>query len=201
MESTHDRWLVLTVSSLFSVNVGLLILWLAGAAPGLSAEDGVLETLQVLLAVSAASVFVFVAFEGKGPVASSATALAAIAIIATMREIDVRRIVVPDWMMIWANSPFRDTTVAVLLLLVLVYLWFRREDFGGWSSMLLSPSAWPLWLSGILLTSSLTLDGGKVISGELGVVVEEFVELNGFMLLLIAAWRHCRLLTQRSEHA
>ncbi len=181
------------------VNAGLLALWSAGLAPRLHAEDGILETLQLLFAAGAFCVFMFAALEDDGPVGTAGTAAAAIAAIAVLREIDVRRIVVPDWMMVWAYSPFRDTTVTILLLLVISYLWLRRDHFDGWVAQLLRRSAWPFWLSGILLTSSLAFDGGKVVGGPIGVLLEEFIELNGFMLLLIASWRHCRLLKRRPQ--
>ena len=183
--------------TLLFINAALFALWSAGLAPGIAAEDGVLETMQVLLAAGACGVYLFAALEDDGPVGTAATAAAAIAAIAVAREIDVRKIVVPDWMLIWANSPFRDTTVSILLLLVIGYLWWRREHFGGWMRLLLRKEAWPFWLSGILLTSSLAFDGGKVISGTAGLLIEEFVELNGFMLLLVAGWRHCQLLTDQ----
>lgn len=199
MDKVQCRRSRTAVIVLLVVNAALLALWTSGTAPGLPAEDGILETLQLFLAVGAACVFAFAAFEDDGAVGTAGTALAAIAAIATLREVDVRKMVVPDWMMYWANSPFRDTTVAILLLLVIGYLWFRRDHFGSWVELLQRRSAWPLWLSGILLTSSLAFDGGKVISGEVGLLVEEFVELNGFMLLLIAAWRHCRLVTHHQN--
>ncbi len=179
---------------MFIVNASLLALWSAGLAPNLYAEDGILETMQLLFAAGAFCVFMFAALEDDGPVGTAGTAVAAIAAIAVLREIDVRRIVVPDWMMVWAYSPFRDTTVAILLLLVIGYLGLRRDHFGGWVAQLMRRSAWPFWLSGILLTSSLAFDGGKVVGGPIGVLIEEFIELNGFMLLLIAGWRHCHLL-------
>ncbi|MFT7574790.1 MAG: hypothetical protein ACI9XZ_001160 [Alphaproteobacteria bacterium] len=192
-----SSWIARAPLTLLLINAALLALWSVGLAPGIAAEDGILETMQLLLAAGACSIFLFAALEDDGPVGTAATAAAAIAAIAVAREIDVRKIVVPDWMMIWANSPFRDTTVAILLLLVIGYLWWRREHFGGWMGLLLRKAAWPFWLSGILLTSSLAFDGGKVVSGTAGLLIEEFAELNGFMLLLIAGWRHCQLLTDR----
>lgn len=188
--------------TLLIVNASLLALWSAGLAPAIAAEEGLLETMQLLLAAGACGIFLFAALEDDGPVGTAATAAAAIAAIAVVREIDVRKIVVPDWMMVWAYGPFRDTTVAILLLAVLAYLWWRREHFAGWMGLLLRKPAWPFWLSGILLTSSLAFDGGKVISGQVGLLIEEFAEFNGFMLLLVAGWRHCQLLTtqrRRSE--
>ena len=185
--------------SILMINAALIALWSSGLAPGLSAEDGILEMLQLLLAAGAFSVFMFAALQDDGPIGSAGTATAAIAAIAIVREIDVRKMVVPDWMMIWANSPFRDTTVAILLVLVLGYVWLRRDHFRGWLELLLRRAAWPFWLGGMLLASSLVFDGGKIISGEAGVLVEEFIEFNGFMLLLVAGWRHCQLLTSERQ--
>ena len=114
-----------------------------------------------------------------------------------VREIDVRNIVVPDWMMIWAHGPFRDTTVLVLLGLVLAYVGWRRAHFRGWLGLALRKPAWPFWLSGVLLTSSLAFDGNELIAGPGGVMVEELIELNGLMFLLMAGFRHCHLLRDK----
>jgi hypothetical protein len=181
------------------LNCFLLGLWFAGLAPQLAAEDGILETAQLLLAAGAFGIFMFAALEDEGPVGTSGLALAAVSAIAIVREIDVRKMVVPDWMMVWAYGPFRDTTVGILLLLVLIYTYVKRAHFKGWLGMLLRWDAWPIWLSGILLTSSMAFDGEKIIAGPPGLLVEELIELNGFLLLLIAGWRHCHLLTNRRQ--
>ena len=181
------------------LNIAIVALWYGGMAPNIAVEDGVLETLQLLLAAGAFAAFMFTALEDEGPIGTSGTAIAAICAIAVVREIDVRKIVVPDWMMIWAYGPFRDTTVGVLLLLVILYAIVRRAHFKGWLSLLFRWRAWPFWLSGILLTSSMALDGGKIVSGKVGVLVEEMVEMNGCLLLLIAGWRHCQLLIKSEQ--
>jgi hypothetical protein len=188
-----------TLLVLLLMNAALLSLWSAGLAPRLAAEDGILETLQLLLAASAFGAFLFTALADDGPIGTSGTANAAICAIAAVREIDVRHIVVPDWMMLWSVGNFRDTTVAVLLLLVIGYTWLRREHFRGWLRLLLRMAAWPYWLAGILLTSSLAFDGEKIVAGPAGVLIEEFIELNGFLLLFIAGLRHANLLTVRGR--
>ncbi len=183
------------------VNAVLVALWSSGLASNLAVENGVMETLQLLLAAGAFAVFLFAALEDDGAVGSAGTALAGIAAIAVVREIDVRTIVVPDWMMVWANGPFRDISVSMMLLVVLAYLWWRREHGRDWLTMLLRQPAWPLWVGGGLLTLSLAFDGGRIIAGEAGVMIEELVELNGFMLLLAAGFRHCQLLRGKQAPA
>lgn len=180
------------------INAAIIVLWFTGAASTVAVEDGVLETLQLLVAAGACALFLFAALEDDGPVGTAGAAISAIAAIAVVREIDVRNMVVPDWMMIWAHGPFRDTTVIILLALILAYLWWRREHFQGWLRLLLRMAAWPFWLSGVLLTSSLAFDGEKLIAGPPGVMVEELIELNGLMLLLMAGFRHCRLLRDKN---
>jgi len=186
---------------LIVLNGALLSLWFAGLAPRMATENGILETTQLLLVAGAFGAFMFAAMDDRGPIGTAGTALAAISAIAIIREIDVRKLVVPDWMMIWSYSPFRDTTVGALLVLVLIYTFVRRSHFNGWLAMLLRLDSWPLWLSGIFLTASMGLDGDKVISGELGVLIEELVEFNGYLLLLVASWRHCQFLTNRRDAA
>lgn len=177
------------------VNVSILSLWSAGLATGIAAENGLLETMQLLLAAAACGVFSFAALEDDGPVGTAATAAAAIAVIAMLREVDVRKMEVPDWVMIWADSMFRDTVIAFLLLAMFAYLWTRREHFPGWTELLFRRSAWPLWASAGLFALSVAVDGDKVIAVHESLLVEELLELNAFMLLLVAGWRHCRLLT------
>ena len=179
------------------VNAGLLGLWSAGAAPEIAVEDGLLETLQILVSAGACALFFSASLEDDGPIGTAGAAIAAIAAIAILREIDVRTLVVPPWMMIWAYGPFRDTTVGVLMLLVGGYLWWRRKHFAGWMALLFRWSAWPFWLSGLLLVSSLAFDGEKLVAGDAGVLIEEFIELNGLVFLLMAGFRHCHLLHQR----
>jgi len=71
---------------LLFVNAVLLALSISGTAPGLPAEYGILETLQLFLAVGAGCVVAFAAFEDEGAVGTPGSALASIAAIAALRH-------------------------------------------------------------------------------------------------------------------
>lgn len=183
-----------SIVAILLINGAFIALWASGLAPRLAAEDGILETLQLLFAAGALCVFMFAALEDDGPIGTAGAAMAALAGLAMLREIDVRRLVVPDWMMIWAESAFRDTVIVVLLLLVVVYVWRHRDHFSAWLGMMLRWRAWPVWLGGICFASSVIVERGGFFASHIVLIFEEMAELNGFMLLLVAAWRHCHLL-------
>lgn len=175
-------------------NAVLVALWVSGSAPQLAAEDGILETLQLLFAAAAIGVFAFVALEDDGPIGTSAAALAGLVAVALLREIDVRQMVVPDWMMIWADSVYRDAMLVGILILVALYALRHRAHIGTWVRLSLKWHAWPLWLSGACFATSVVVERTGLFGKPIGLIVEEMTEFNGFVLLLVAAWSHCRLL-------
>jgi hypothetical protein len=179
-------------------NAVLLGLWAAGLAPDIAAENGIIETLQLLLAAGVFSIFLFTALSDQGPIGSAGAATAAIVGIAIVREIDVRNVAIPHDMLRGAGR-IRDAAIGIMLVLVIGYAWARREHFRGWVNLLFRWRAWPYWASGILLTASIAFDGGKIINGPVGVLIEEFIEFNGFLLLFIAGLRHAQLLIAHGQ--
>ncbi len=194
----HRSYLLYIVVAVINVVFAAVVIT-TGSSQALIYENGVLETMQELLAAAALGVFLFAALWGPfSPIKTAGVALSSILAIAIFREIDFRTLHVDDRVALLTDASFRDPIVLTSVALVLGYLFVRREHFYAWVPLLFNRNALPLWLAGGLLVASILQDGGDVVGGIDGEFFEEMLELNGYVFLLVAAWRHAWLVVSTS---
>lgn len=188
-------------TAIAAANLVLLALSTVIPSKELSHERGLIELLQLLVCAAAAGAFgVAVSFTpARLAIASDAKAirvgsicLFTICMIALYREIDFREVAGPDWLHTLSGPWIRDTGVIVGLILTLLYLWMRRSNLPGLLRLVLNWDALPLWIGGSLLfIAAVAID--PILRFDNSVLVEEVIELNGFIFILWAATRHARL--------
>lgn len=195
----NSGWIAIVLANVVAAVLATMV-----RADRFSAENGILETAQVLMCAVGAGLFAFAisllprlkeADSYNLALRSSSIALLCISLIALFREIDFRKMPGPDWLYMLTGSWVRDTIVISGILLVLAYMVLRRQDLPNWLRLTFSWHALPLWIGGTLLfVSSVIIDHNVTFEGS--VLIEEWLELNGFMFILWAAARHARLASE-----
>jgi hypothetical protein len=161
----------------------------------LAAEWGIMELIQQALAGLAAVLFFQSWRRGAGAVRVAGGALAMLAAAAFLREIEIKRVGVWlewDWLVWLGKNGLQEILLVVMTLPIFIYLYVNRSQFLNLVRLALRWQAWALYLSGFLLLTSVYLDG-RSINGKSMVFWEELIENYAFVFMVLAAWRHLRL--------
>ena len=161
-----------------------------------AAEWGIMELVQQALAGLAAVLFFQSWRRGTGAVRVAGGALAMMAAAAFVREIEIKRIGVWlgwDWLVWLGKHGLQEILLVAMTLPIFIYIYVNRSQFLNLVRLALRWQAWALYLSGILLLTSVYLDG-RSIDGKSMVFWEELIENYAFVFMVVAAWRHLRLL-------
>lgn len=185
--SFRNTYVLIFATLMNTTIIGLLT---SGYRTEMTAENSAHEHLQLVLVGIALLIFIHAGRGATGSYVVSARALAFVSGIAFYREIEIGNSPV---MLFLTRAPFRDITVALLIVLLVTYLFRHQIHWSDWWGMLWQKRSWPLIGSGILLLTALLTDIGAVPDEIRQPFLEELMETNGYFLLLIAALRHSAL--------
>lgn len=183
-------WLTVTV-----INCAILAAWMFWGAPQLVKENGIVENLQALI-IAAAFLLYLLAFRDS----SRETRPIAIVFIFVcfsffFREVDFRILDVPGWVVKVTSGYIRDLLFLGLLALLLIYLYWHLDSLQKLIWVQFSRLSVPLYLCGALLILGEVFEGGGLFNVTPNMFWEEFVEVNAYFALFMAAlcfWRWCR---------
>jgi hypothetical protein len=178
------------------INAAFLAAWWAGYGPPLSKEHGILEHTQLLVLLS-----VFVPFflgwrYGVEEEKTASGALSMLTAAAFVRELDVKTLGGPDWFRWLSHHGLQEILLVAMTLPILWYLARRRHHWWGLIRLALAPAAMPLFVAGTLLVVAVEFDRDIAVDAELR-FWEEFIELNGYLFLLLSAWNHWLIIQRR----
>lgn len=181
--------LLLLVAILLLVNAAALAAWWAGYGEALSKEHSILEFVQLLVLLPAFVLYWRGWRHGKEAEQTASGALAMLVAAAFVRELDVKSLGGPDWFRWLSHHGLQEILLVAMTLPILWYLARRWHHWRGLLRLLFAPAAIPLFIAGILLLVAVQFDREIAVNASLR-FWEEFIELNGFLFLLISAWNH-----------
>ena len=153
-----------------------------------SAENGYVENLQLLILFVTTLILISASNRQAGAAQSAAVALAGIAFAFFFRELDFRDFDLPEHVRLLTSAGVRDVVFIAMILGVLVYMFMKRRWLWDWIWMVLTPRAVAL------IGAALFIAMGHVLDDIYGKTIwEEIFESNGYILLLVASIRHHRL--------
>jgi hypothetical protein len=167
-----------------------------GGAVSIAQENGLLENIQLVATLMACALFGFAGLKGAGAVRVSGVALALLVAAAFIREVDFKSLTgmhaTLDWMI---AQGLRDWIFELLGVAAVVFLLTHLRYFWGFVRLGLRWQAWPFVTSvALLAVAEFYLDGLTVADGHFR---EELVETNGYILFVLAAWKHVQLIGHR----
>lgn len=177
---------------IFVVIAGNGLIWLSTDAYNvklLTREHGILENAQTVLLILSSIAFLFGIAGRDAAVKSLSIAFAALCFVMLFREIDWRRLNVPEWLAWTESAPQRDILFIGLVLAIAAYLYWQRNSMPGWIRLLSWPHAWTIYACAALLMVSFVMDIGFV-GGEQGRRWEEMLEFDAYVLLLVFALQY-----------
>lgn len=188
-------WLLLL--SMVLVNGIVLAAWWRGHGLAISGEHGIMEYVQLLVLLPAFVLFWLGWRHGQDAEKTASGALAMLVAAAFVRELDVKTLGGPHWFSWLSHHGLQEILLVVMTLPILWYLARRWQHWKGLLRLTFSIAAIPLFLAGILLMLSVYFDR-RLVGGAPGLRFwEEFIELNGFMFLLVSAWNHWVIVRRR----
>lgn len=179
------------------VNGALLAAWSAGYAVPLGKEHGALEDAQLAVLAPAFLLFWLGWRHGRDADKTAAGSLAMLVAAAFVRELDVKSLGGPQWFDWLSHHGLQEI---LLVAMTLPILWHLARNWRHWHGLLrrlLAPAAIPLFLAGILLMVSVYMDRRVVVDGRMR-FWEEFIEINGYLFLLLSAWNHWVIVRKQS---
>lgn len=171
------------------VNAAVLAAWWAGYDVPLSREHSLLEFLQLLVLMPAFALFWLGWRHGEDAAQTASGALTMLTAAMFVRELDVKTLGGPEWFRWLSHHGLQEILLVAMTLPILWYLARRRHHWRGLLRLLLAPSAIPLFIAGILLLVAVQFDREIAVNASLR-FWEEFIELNGYMFLVLSAWNH-----------
>lgn len=179
------------------INAALLAAWWAGYGPALSKEHSILEYVQLLVLLPGFALFLLGWRHGDEEKKTASGALAMLVAAAFVRELDVKTLGGPDWFRWLSHHGLQEILLVAMTLPILWYLARRPHQWWGLIRLALAPAAIPLYIAGILLVVAVEFDRDIAVNADLR-FWEEFIELNGYMFLVLSAWNHW-LIVQRQQ--
>ena len=186
--SGQIAWLLFL--SIVLVNAAALAAWWAGYGIAISKEHGIMEYGQLIILLPTFVLFWLGWRYGQEAEKTASGALAMLVAAAFVREIDVKTLGGPEWFSWLSHHGLQEILLVAMTLPILWYLARRWQHWRGLLRLLFAPAAIPLVLAGILLMLSVHFDRRLVGTNASLRFWEEFIELNGFMFLLLSAWNH-----------
>ena len=185
--------LVTVIATVMAFDLVALERFATGDAIG--RENGPLEDVQLLLMLSAALLFVTAGRRGDEAVRVSGTLLAAMMLAAFIRELDFKGFAVSgSGLYLFFTYQLRDLLLACVGVSAIIYSWRERMYLRSLVGLGFRREAWPFVVGLVLLVAAeLVLDR---MPGPSGRFWEELLEVHGYVLLCVAAWRHVDLTAQ-----
>jgi hypothetical protein len=160
-------------------------------------EHGIMEFAQLFILLPTFALFWLGWRYGQDAEKTASGALAMLVAAAFVREIDVKTLGGPSWFSWLSHHGLQEILLVAMTLPILWYLARRWQHWRGLLRLLFAPAAIPLVLAGILLMLSVYFDRRLVGRSADLRFWEEFIELNGFMFLLLSAWNHWVIVRRR----
>lgn len=182
-----ERLIFLLIAGLF-----FWLVWLWPQVRSLAPffEHGILENLQLGILAVCAIILIFMVRLSHGVTRTISVIFLIVVVTGMLREADVKTIPGPEWWK-WLTHEFSLQEILLLAgaLVLMVYVWRRREDVPAIVRRSLHPYAIPLQL-GVLLVFIGAYATEKLFRlGKFTQVAEELIETAGYLLLLVGILR------------
>lgn len=172
--------------ALAAINAIILYAFALGDVPQLAEENGILETLQALVIASAMALFLWTIPSRSIPTRAVAVAMSFVCFSFFFREVDLRRLDVPSWVVDLTSGTIRNWIFLGQLAVVSIYLVWRLDALGSLFRYAYSRVAVPLYPCAALLVLGAAIDK-DLIAPTTDPFWEEFAEINAYFALLVAA--------------
>lgn len=187
---------LLLLLAILIVDAALLAAWWAGYDIALSKEHSALEMVQLLVLLPAFALFWLGWRHGREAEQTASGALAMLVAAAFVRELDVKTLGGPEWFRWLSHHGLQEILLVAMTLPILWFLAQRRHHWRDLLRLLIAPAAIPLFVAGILLVVAVQFDREIAVNAGLR-FWEEFIELNGYMFLVLSAWNHWTIVRRR----
>ena len=165
-----------------------LILLASGPAPTrVAGENGALENLQALFVAFALLLFASRIRSCRPAIEALSVGLGFVAFAFLFREVDLRDVGVPDWVVLLTSGIVRDGIFFTLLGLLVAYLIRRWRAWGTMARFAFGRRALPLYLCLVLLIVAATIDKGLLPLPH-PLFWEEAIEVDAYLALVFGAW-------------
>ncbi len=197
-ERGHGRSMgLLILAAIVLIDAVVIAAWWAGHGVKLSKEHSILEFVQLVVLLPALALFWLGWRHGHEAEKTASGALALLVAAAFVRELDVKTLGGPEWFRWLSHHGLQEILLVAMTLPILWYLARRSHHWRGLLRLAFAPAAIPLYIAGILLLVAVQFDREIAVNAELR-FWEEFIELNGFMFLVLSAWNHWVIVRSRT---
>jgi hypothetical protein len=172
---------------LLAADIGFLIALFADVFPPWFEEDGPIENLQVVVLAAAAVVAAWHAMTRQREGRTIAVGLAATFLACCVREIEFRGTPAPEWLIWIFHSTGQNIVIATIFILLAAYAWPRRRQLPAIVACILQRRT-AIYLAATLVLLLSSVAESKRPFGTPPESIEEWLELNGYLLLLLAIW-------------
>lgn len=175
----------LNIILFLAINTWLLVAYFSGTHAEIPEETGALENVQAAILGFAFLLFVSRLAEPDPARRVLAIILSFFAFSFFFREVDLRQVDVPSWIILLTSGDIRDYIFITLLSVLIGFLVWKWRTIPSVLRFLLERQAIPFFAALILLALSVLIDK-KVIGSGASDFLEEAVEINAYMTLLLA---------------
>ncbi len=161
----------------------------AGALPSPASafydENGPLEDTQAVLLAATAAMFACQALARRSGARVVAWALAALAVSFCVRELDLRGSTAPDWLAAPTYEPGQTIVILIISTAFCFHALRQRHHLREAVMLLVAPRTAIYFAAGVVLLVSGVAEHAHSL-GAYAEVLEEWLELDGFAMLLLA---------------
>lgn len=192
--SIRTRWIVISERLIFASVIGIFgamaWLWTHDRPASLFLEHGLLENAQVAILVVCAIVLIPLIRIGHGVTRTISTIFMIAVITGIVREAEVKSFDGPDWWN-WLTHEFSLQEILLFtgFIILIVYVWKRRNHVVAIIQRSLHPYAIPLQLGAVLLFVGAYATEKLIRQGDFSKVAEELFETTGYLLILVGILR------------
>lgn len=163
--------------------------WSGDAAASLSAEDGPLEMLHVVMLALAACFYIYGYHTSTGHWKTAAAMLACVVAAACLREFEFDTYKDVAWLQSARSYRLHWLLLAAFMSPLIVHIIRTYQHIPAAMLLAFKPYSWPLLTAGALIAAGMLIDRGSgPVDG--GHFAEEVFETYGYAFLLFDAVRH-----------
>lgn len=194
--SVRTGWIVFVERLIFLLVIGDLC-WLAwlwteqhSFSPVLFFEHGMLENLQLAILAVCVITLIFMVRLSHGVTRTISVSFLIAMVTGMVRELEVKRIPGPRWWE-WLTREFSLQEILLIAgaLVLMAYVWVRREDVPLMVRRSLHPYAVPLQLGALLVFIGAYVTDKFFHPDKFPHAVEELIETSGYLLILAGILR------------
>jgi hypothetical protein len=175
----------LNIILFLAINAWLMFAYVTGIHAEISEENGALENVQATILGFAFLLFISRLVDPDPRRRVLAIILSFFAFSFFFREVDLRQVDVPSWIILLTSGDIRDYIFITLLSVLIGFLVWKWRTIPSVLQSIFERHAIPFYAALILLALSVLIDKNVIGSGASD-FLEETVEINAYIILLLA---------------